>query len=79
MRAKLVISNIQKHSEAGETLTFRAVCKEDGYDESGKDENSTFSLFTPSVDLTMLINNPDLLETYNIGDTFYVDFTKLEN
>lgn len=48
------------------------------YGEDGVDENNTYAKFTPSADLKMHITNPDLLGEINAGDTFYVDFVKLE-
>ncbi len=77
MVAKLVISSVTQY-EGQDTLKFRAVCKADGYDDTGKDENNTFSLYTPSADLEMNINNPELLGKYKPGDTYLVNFTKVE-
>lgn len=77
MRAKLVVQSIDNHATA-DTLNFRAVYKTDGYPENGLDENNTFSKFTPQADLQMVINNPALVGTFNVGDEFYVDFTKVE-
>ena len=73
MRAKMVIRSIQQ-SEGCETLDLGAVCKNEGYDENGLDENNTFSKFTPAADLSMTITNPELLGEYNQGQEFYVDF-----
>lgn len=76
MRAKLRISNIFP-TQAGdmEVMRFHGVAKSDGpYPEDGSDENNTFAKFTPSVDLHMLIGNSNLVGTFDVGDTFYVDF-----
>lgn len=76
MTAKIVVSSIEDHNEDSQTLNFRAVCKEDGYSEDGLDENNTFSTFTPSLDLSVLVNNPALVGQFEEGQKYYVDFTE---
>lgn len=78
MRAKLAVSMVQRHGES-ETLSFNAVSKSTGYPDDGSDEDNTFAMWTPSADAKMTITNPALVGTFNTGDTFYVDFTKVEN
>lgn len=46
MRAKVKLNNIQP-GIGYETLTFNPVCKPDGYDSQGLDEDNTYSKFTP--------------------------------
>lgn len=75
MRAKFIVSSITKHGETSETLSMRAVCKNDGYPANGADEDNTFAMWTPSADLSMQINNPALVGAYKVGDKFHVDFT----
>lgn len=80
MRAKMVVSNVTQYKTpegkvGSEVLEFRAVCKSDGYGPDGKDENNSFATWTPSANLAMTVNNPDLVDKMKIGDTFYVDFT----
>lgn len=83
MRAKLVLQNVKQlraddpNVAPVDQLTFRAVCKDD-YDETGLDENNTFSTFTPSVELNMSVTNPALVGRFKRGQTFYVDFTEIE-
>lgn len=75
MRAKMVVSGVAPGSGC-ETLHFRAVCKSDGpYPADGSDENNSFARWTPMAELSMCVNNPDLLGQFKVGDTFYVDFT----
>lgn len=74
----MTISNVEKHGDTQETLTFGAVCA-NGYDNDGLDEDNTFAQFTPSAQLTMLIANPALLGEFKIGQTFYVDFTEVRD
>lgn len=77
MRAKLKITTV-KSTESGDELTMQAVGKHDGYDEEGRDENNTYSQFTPCADLTMFVNNPALEGKFKPGQQFYVDFTLAE-
>lgn len=74
MRAKFVVSNVERF-ETGERVTFRAVCKPEGYGDDGLDEDNTFSKFTPTADLSMYIANPSLLGQFEIGQTYYADFS----
>ncbi|MEI7816173.1 MAG: hypothetical protein WCI45_03165 [Desulfuromonadales bacterium] len=79
MRAKMkvtaVVESKSGETVVGEQLSFSAVCRNDGYPEGGADENNTFAKFTPSADLKMYVNNPDLLGKFSAGQEFYVDFT----
>jgi len=76
MRAKMKLTEV-KRTGYGEDLQFSAVCRNDGYPVDGRDENNTFAKFTPCANLTMTINNPDLLGKFNPGEEFYLDFTKV--
>jgi len=77
MRAKMKVLNVVEGTGC-ETLAFGAVYKEDGYPSDGTDEDNTFARWTPSAQLSMTITNPELLGKFNIGDKFYLDFTKAE-
>lgn len=74
MRAKLKVANVEPY-DGGENLSFSAVCKSEGYPEDGSDENNTFAKFTPTAELKMTVNNPNLLGKFTEGQEFYVDFT----
>lgn len=74
MRAKMVVQTVDKY-ETSENIKMRAVYASK-YPEDGSDENNTFAKFTPNADLSMSITNPNLLGKINVGDVFYVDFTK---
>ena len=83
MRAKMVVNYVTSLADAEkkvtqETIKFSAVSKNEGYPDDGLDENNTFATFTPSAQLEMSITNPALLGKMAPGDTFYVDFTKVE-
>lgn len=77
MKARLVIKEIVAHEHDVEILKFRAVCKEDQYPETGKDENNTFAKFSPTFDSELHLMNPDLLGKYRVGDMFDVDFVPI--
>lgn len=74
MRAKLKVNSVIVH-EMCDAISFNAVCKDGGYDETGSDENNTFAQFSPSASLDITITNPDLLGKFRPGQTFYVDFS----
>lgn len=77
MRAKMQVSDVQS-SATSERLSLRAVCKSGAYPTDGSDEDNSFARWTPSAEMTMTINNPDLLGKFKAGDKFYVDFTPAE-
>ena len=82
MRAKMVINAVEKHENADgdvscETLRLNAVGKSESYGKDGEDENNTFARFTPSASLQLQIANPQLLDSFKVGQTFYVDFTEV--
>lgn len=78
MRAKMKVSGVNKVTDEIEDVSFSAVSKSGAYPEDGSDENNTFAMFTPSAELTMTIQNPNLIGKFGIGDEFYVDFSKVE-
>ncbi len=80
MRAKMVVVDVHEYTDeaTGEatstSLTFDAIGKSGAYPEDGSDENNTFSKFTPSARLTMCIQNPELMDKFENGQEFYLDF-----
>jgi hypothetical protein len=64
-----------KQNDGSESLSFSAVCKNDGYPDNGLDENNTFATWTPTAELKMEVTNPALFGKFAIGQEFYVDFT----
>ncbi len=78
MRAKMRVETITKHGIDSESLLLYGVSKSDGYPDDGSDENNTFAKFTPNAKLEITIMNPDLVGTFEMGDTFYVDFTPVK-
>jgi hypothetical protein len=75
MRAKLQVTNVNKHTDGSEVLSFVGVSKCDGYPADGSDEDNTYAKFSPCVDLRITIQNPNLYGKFTPGQKFYVDFT----
>lgn len=76
MRAKMKVGHVFKLGGECENLTFFCVSRSDSYPADGSDENNTFAKFSPSGKLELTIANPNLLGVFEVGDTFYVDFTE---
>lgn len=83
MRAKVKATSVVPYKGdngelIGEDLAFSPVCRSTAYPEDGSDENNTFAKFSPSGSFALSVRNPALLGAIKQGDTFYVDFTKVE-
>lgn len=75
MRAKVRIGAIIPNpGGTTETLHFHGVAKNGGYGADGLDEDNTFATFTPSLNQQLHLANPALVGTFEVGDTFYLDF-----
>lgn len=74
MRAKVKITSIVQH-ETHEDMTMNPVYA-NSYPDDGVDENNSFARFTPSGEIKLTVNNPDLRGKFNAGDEYYVDFQK---
>ncbi len=77
MRAKMKVESVLR-MDTCEQLKLRCVCKSGGYDGTGMDEDNSFAKFSPSGCLELTVANPALLGKFNPGDTYYLDFTKVE-
>ena len=81
MRAKVRVGSIipgplgEDGKPSYETLQLHGVSKNEGYGADGADENNTFAKFSPSVSMAFHIANPALIGAFEVGETFYVDFT----
>ena len=75
MRAKMQVRSVEKFQQ-GESLKMAPVSGK--FDEKGYSEDNTFARYTPSGALELSITNPALFDKIKPGDTFYVDFTKVE-
>lgn len=78
MRAKMSVRSVERSSETYDTLTMAPVCGKAPFGANGESEDNTFARWTPSGSLTLGITNPALIGKFAVGDTFYVDFTKVE-
>lgn len=77
MRAKMRVASVTKYGEPTNqiNLTFAAVAKSAGYPADGTDEDNNFARWTPIAAIQMTIQNPALLDKFEEGQKFYVDFT----
>lgn len=81
MRAKLrigsIVPNIHEEKTTSEYISFHGVPASE-YPEDGSDENNTFARFSPSVNLDIMICNPNLFGKFSVGEDYYVDFKPVE-
>lgn len=85
MRAKMKLETItssryraeDKFGEQSETLKFRAVAAK-SYNSDGMDEDNTYAKFSPSGTIELTVANPALLGKFNPGETYYIDFTPVD-
>lgn len=78
MRAKVRITGIAKMSETHEKLIFNFPAKNGPYPADGSDEDQSFARYSPQGDLSLTIANPNLVGSFSVGDTFYLDFKPVE-
>lgn len=71
VRAKLQLNSITQHSYSKElrTLHFDAV------HDTSTPENERFTKYTPSGHFDMTVDNPEALAQFELGVSYYVDFT----
>ncbi|WP_292722413.1 hypothetical protein [Mesorhizobium sp.] len=69
------LNHIDNRHNGQETLYFNPVSASK-YPADGSDENNTYSRFSPSGMLSLLVVNPALIGTFAEGEEFYLDFTK---
>ncbi len=67
VRAKVVCEGIQDHA-----VSFRTVTELDATKDS---ENARFTLATPWGEIRLGIDNPAALAQFEVGNSYYVDFT----
>ena len=77
MKAKFELKAVTKQGDAAEELKFSAVT-EKAFNDEGKSDDNDFSKWTPSGELTMTVTNPDLIGKFQVGEKFYLEFTKAE-
>lgn len=74
MRAKMRVVSIIPNGNGTETLTMSGVSRSEGYPADGSDENNTYARYSPSAEFRLHLANPALVGTFEVDDTFYVDF-----
>lgn len=67
IKAKMKCASVLK-TEFGNTVKFNAV-------SDGSPENKTFSNYTPSAHLEIVIDNPAAKDAFEPGKEYYLDFT----
>lgn len=78
MRAKMRVSSVTKQGDSSEALGFTAVTGKDPFGPDGASEDNTYARYTPQGSCALVVNNPELAGKFNVGDTFYLDFTPAE-
>lgn len=72
VRAKMFVeSNTQPEGYDARSIVLRAV-----YSDS--EENKTFSMYTPTAQLTMWVSNPNAFNYFETGKEYYIDFTQAD-
>ena len=74
VRGKFTLSEIRHHnwSPTAQTFVFSAV-----YDQT-TEENKRYSKATPSGRLEMTVDNPPAQAFFELGKSYYLDFSKAE-
>lgn len=73
-RAKVMVQKVTEHGDAIEVIA-NPVCSCKPYGPNGESEDNTFARYTPSGEIKLWINNPDLKDKIKVEQKFYVDFT----
>lgn len=68
MRAKFKLDTMDKHDDYC-NVTMHAITEQDG-------DNEEFWKYTPAGQLQMTITNPAAYDKLELGQTYYLDFTK---
>lgn len=82
MRAKFKIDDVKDFTKTSGKITSQNLVMSavipNKFGEDGENEDNDFARWTPSGELTILINNPDLIGAFKRDDKIYLDFTKAE-
>jgi mannose-6-phosphate isomerase-like protein (cupin superfamily) len=74
MRAKVKVTTVSAHETCEEVIMHPV--SSGVFDSHGVSEDNTFAKYTPSGEVKLTINNPDLIGKIKPGQTYYVDFTQ---
>jgi hypothetical protein len=74
VRGKFKLDSITRvsWSPTAQVFKFNAVC------DNSTEENKRYAKYTPSGFLEMTVDNPPAQEFFELGKTYYLDFTKAE-
>lgn len=75
VRAKFMVQEIRQHHYGNPGAT--TVILRPQYDQS-IEEDKRFAKATPSGEVSMYIDNPPAQAFFELGKTYYLDFTKAE-
>lgn len=76
MRAKMQVQEVKPYATNCEELKLTCVCGKAPFGASGESEDNSFARWTPGGQCSLVINNPDLLGKFKVGQKFYLDFTE---
>lgn len=74
MRAKMKVTSVSPGT-ASVNITMMAVT-EKPFDAEGASEDNSWARYTPMASLSMTIQNPNLLDKFKEGQTFFLDFAE---
>lgn len=77
MKAKFEVKEVTENEDGSENLSMRAV-SEQPFDAEGVSDDNSFARYTPSGELTMLVNNPNLKGKIVVGEKYYLTFEKAD-
>lgn len=72
VRAKFFVKSIN-HMHTGGTEQIAEIAMSPVFSDS--DENRSWSKYTPSGELKMMITNPDAVSQFELGRSYFLDFT----
>lgn len=78
MRAKMMVTNVERLLGGEEVIHFMAVCGSTAFGPEGESEDNTFARYTPQGELSLTVTNPVLAGKFKYGQKYYLDFTPSE-
>lgn len=76
MRAKVQVMKVETPWDGAEVVRFMPVCGSAEFGPNGESEDNTFARYTPAGIIELTITNPDLFGKHQVGQEYYVDFTR---
>jgi hypothetical protein len=80
-RAKFTVSKVTQHGYAtanGPYQSYRDVTMTAVCDDGLSKENKSFATATPTGELSFTLTNPALVDAFRPGESYYLDFTLVE-